>query len=56
LLAQEGIVSSTWTTNFDALAARAAAALNVTAIEVGIDCQHRLPAQTQRGELLCVSL
>ena len=55
-LAQAEIVRSVWTTNFDGLAARAAANFTITAVEVGIDCQERLPRQPRKGELLCVSL
>ncbi|MEW8411145.1 MAG: SIR2 family protein [Candidatus Thiodiazotropha sp.] len=55
-LAQTDIVRSIWSTNFDGLAARAAANFNLTPLEVGIDTQNRLDRQTQRGELLCVSL
>lgn len=55
-LAQTDFVRSVWSTNFDGLAARAAASFNLSPLEVGIDTQNRLDRQTQRGELLCVSL
>jgi len=56
LLAEADIVRAVWSTNFDGLVARAAANFNLTPIEVGIDCQERLPRQPRKGELLCVSL
>jgi NAD-dependent SIR2 family protein deacetylase len=56
LLAEADIISSVWTTNFDGLAAKAAAGFSVTPIDVGIDCQERAFRQARRGELLCVSL
>ena len=56
LLAQAEIIRSVWTTNFDGLGARAAANFTITPVEVGIDCQVRLPRQPRKGELLCVSL
>jgi hypothetical protein len=55
-LTEAEIISSVWTTNFDGLSARAAANFAITPIEVGIDCQKRLPRQPKKGELLCVSL
>ena len=55
-LAQMDVVRSVWSTNFDGLAARAAASFNLSPLEVGIDTQNRLDRQTQRGELLCISL
>ncbi len=54
-LAESGLVKSLWSTNFDALAARAAASFNLTPLEVGIDSQQRIRPPT-RGELLCISL
>jgi hypothetical protein len=56
LLAETGIVRSSWTTNFDGLVAKTATGFNITPVEVGIDCQHRAVRQPRRGELLCVSL
>jgi len=55
-LAEEAIVDSVWTTNFDGLPARAAAEFALSPIEVGIDTQHRAIRVAHRGELLCVSL
>lgn len=55
-LAQAEIVRSVWSTNFDGLAARAAANFALTPLEVGIDTPNRLNRQAQKGELLCVSL
>ena len=56
LLAEAEVVGSVWTTNFDGLVPRAAANFNLTPIEVGIDCQERLPRSVQKGELLSVSM
>ena len=56
LMAEAGIISSAWTTNFDGLVAKASANFNITPVEVGIDCQHRAVRQARRGELLCMSL
>jgi hypothetical protein len=55
-LAQGDLFRSIWTTNFDGLAARAAANFQLTPIEVGIDSRNRLPRAPSKGELLCVSL
>lgn len=56
-LAENGIVERVWTPNFDGLTAKAAAfSRTITPIEVGIDCQERLPRKPKRNELLCVSL
>jgi hypothetical protein len=56
LMAEAGIFRSCWTTNFDGLVARASSAFDITAVEVGIDCQDRTVRQPRRGELLCISL
>ncbi|MFN0039480.1 MAG: SIR2 family protein [Burkholderiales bacterium] len=56
LMARVGTISSVWTTNFDALPARAAAGANVSTIEVGIDSQGRLDRLPRAGELLSVAL
>jgi len=56
LLAENQIVQSVWTTNFDNLVSRTAKDFDVIPIEVGIDCQSRLNRTPQREELLCVSL
>jgi NAD-dependent SIR2 family protein deacetylase len=56
-LAKSELISSVWTPNFDGLTAKAAAAsTGIAPIEVGIDCQTRLPRKPNRTELLCVSL
>lgn len=56
-LAEAGIIQSVWTPNFDGLTAKAAAdSESLTVIEVGIDCQGRLPRPPKRNELICVSL
>ncbi|RLB91031.1 MAG: hypothetical protein DRH50_11555 [Deltaproteobacteria bacterium] len=54
-LARIDLIRAVWTTNFDCLTARAAVE-GITPVEVGIDCQDRLPRQLRKGELLCVSL
>ena len=56
LLAQAQIVRSLWTTNFDSLVAKAAAATSLIPIEIGIDSQHRAFRQPSLTELPCVSL
>lgn len=56
LMAEADIITSTWTTNFDGLVAKAAAGFSIIPVEVGIDCQHRTIRQPRHGELLCVSL
>lgn len=55
-LARAELIRSVWTTNFDGLVARAAANSQIIPIEVGIECQDRLPRKPNRNELLCVSL
>lgn len=56
-LAEAGIIQDVWTPNFDGLTAKAAAHSNsISPIEVGIDCQERLPRKPKRNELICVSL
>jgi hypothetical protein len=56
-LAEAGIIQSVWTPNFDGLPGKAAAnSKSLSAIEVGIDCQERLPRKPKRNELICVSL
>lgn len=55
-LAETGLVSSVWTTNFDGLTARAAAAFDLTPVEIGIDSTHRVFRPRRAGELLCISL
>lgn len=56
-LAEAGLTESVWTPNFDGLTPKAAAQSRViTAVEIGIDCQERLPRAPKRHELLCVSM
>jgi hypothetical protein len=56
-LAEAGIIQSVWTPNFDGLTVKAAAtSRSLSVIEVGIDCQERLPRRVKNNELLCVSL
>jgi hypothetical protein len=55
-LAQADVTRSVWTTNFDGLAARAAANFKLTPLEIGIDSQGRLLRVPAKGDLLCVSL
>ena len=55
-LAEADLVRSVWSTNFDGLAARAAASFSLTPLEVGIDSQQRLTRPPVKGELLCISL
>jgi len=56
ILAENELLSSVWTTNFDQLVGRALASSAVTPIEVGIDSAHRIIRTSRRGELLIVSL
>jgi len=55
-LAQADLVRAIWSTNFDGLAARAAASFKLTPIEVGLDSQNRVIRAPGIGDLLCVSL
>jgi len=56
ILAEANLIRAVWTTNFDALTAKACVDSEVVAIEVGIDCQGRLPRMRRSGELMCVSM
>lgn len=56
LLAEQNLIKSVWTTNFDALTARAAARFSVTPIEVAVDSRERVFRPAQQGELIVVSL
>lgn len=56
MLAEAGLVSSVWTTNFDGLTARAAADFSLTPVEIGIDSKDRLLRPPRQRELLCVAL
>jgi len=55
-LVRNDIVRTIWTTNFDALAARACAAANVECFEIGMDTQHRALLPSRRGALRVASL
>ena len=55
-LAETNLIRSVWSTNFDSLAARAAASFNLTPVEIGIDSQQRLTRPPAQGEILCISL
>lgn len=54
-LARKQIIGSVWSTNFDTLAAKAAAGANVPFREAGIDCKQRLDA-ADFTDFVCVSL
>jgi len=56
LLAEAGLLRSVWTTNFDGLAGKAAAASNIVPIEIGLGSSQRAFRQPRNGELLCISL
>ena len=56
LLANAGLVRSVWTTNFDGLLARAAAAADLVCIEVGIDTAHRAERPQSQRELRVISM
>lgn len=55
-LAANGLIRSVWTTNFDQLVTRAAKDYDLTPIEVGMDCAHRIVRSPASGELLVVAL
>jgi hypothetical protein len=55
-LAENSLVKSVWTTNFDQLVSRALALTSVAPIEVGIDSAHRIIRTPRTEELLIVSL
>ena len=55
-LAETDLIRTVWSTNFDGLAARAAAPFSLTPLEIGIDSQHRLTRAPAQGELQCISL
>ncbi len=57
LLAEEGVIRSVWTTNFDGLVAKALLTNStLTPVEIGIDSQDRVDRKDSADELLCVSL
>ena len=55
-LAEPGLLSSVWSTNFDGLTARAVANSKLTPIEIGIDSQSRIHSPEVPGGLRCISL
>lgn len=55
-LAEAGLISGVWTTNFDGLVAKTSHSYNTTAIEIGMDSAERVYRGARAGELLCVSL
>lgn len=56
VLAEAGLFDSVWSTNFDALPARAAVGSRITTIEVGLDTAARIERLPRKNELLCVAL
>ena len=56
ILAEEGIIQSVWTTNFDRLTVTAAKDHEITPIEVGLDSVNRLQRPIRRGELLEIAI
>lgn len=55
-LGRQNLVASVWSTNFDGLPARAAAASGLTVIEIGFDSTQRVYRPHGAQELQCVSL
>jgi hypothetical protein len=56
LLAKAGLIRSVWTTNFDGLLTRAAAAADLVCIEIGIDTAHRVDRPQSQEELRVISM
>lgn len=57
LLADNKLIDSVWTTNFDGLAAKSvASSTEIRSIEIGHDCVDRLNVPYDERELKCVSL
>lgn len=56
LLAEFGLISSIWTTNFDGLITKALIGSAVDVIEIGLDTQGRLNRQQAASEILSVAL
>ncbi|GAA4406752.1 hypothetical protein GCM10023187_26610 [Nibrella viscosa] len=56
LLNKKGIISSVWTTNFDALVSKAAHQTNVTPIEISLDSVKRIFTPQNRSELPIIEL
>src|SRR5690606_20144439 len=55
-LARQKLIGAVWTTNFDSLATRAAAAIGVPVIEVGRDSKERIDRAISADELLHVAM
>ncbi len=55
-LAEDDLVRSVWSTNFDGLVSRVAFNHSITPIEIGIDTQDRVARLPKKGELQSVSL
>lgn len=56
LLAEQAIIQSVWTTNFDNLTLKAANIMNITAIDVTLDCIDRIIRPQNSSELLHIGL
>lgn len=56
MLAQSGMFSSVWTTNFDGLVGRAGAMTGTTVYEIGIDSSSRLERPARAGTLRQIAL
>ncbi len=56
LLAENGIINTTWSTNFDNLTTRAAASFSVVNFEVGLDSIDRALRVPKKGELQSIAL
>ncbi len=56
LLAEQELIRSVWTTNFDGLTLKSATEFEIVPVEVGIDSQERLPRTPTKGELLYIAM
>jgi len=56
LFARDRVFRKIWTTNFDHLAAKAAASYNLTPVEIGLDTTHRAERMAAEGELMINAL
>lgn len=56
LMAEQGIVRSVWTTNFDSLIVKAAYKRNLSPIEITLESEGRLYRTSTSKELLCIAL
>jgi SIR2-like domain len=56
LLAEQELIRSVWTTNFDSLTLKSATEFEIVPVEVGIDSQERLPRIPTKGELLYIAM